>query len=399
MGWSEESIMSIRREFARLAGQEGANVRELCRRYGISPTTGYKWIERAGDPAETYQDRSRRPAHSPNRTDEATEQLILALRDKYPFWNARKIRHLLRRELGGEQHLPAASTVGQILKRHGRVRQEASAAVHQWHRFEHDAPNELSQIDFKGSFQTRQGRCYPLTMIDDHSRFSQILKACTNEQTETVRAHLIDAFRRFGLPKRMNMDNGNPWGNPTGDRYTKLTVWLIRLGVGISHSRPLHPQTNGKDERFHRTLKVEVLGNRWFSTIAEVQKAFDRWRETYNQQRPHEALGLEVPASRYRASVRCYPEVLAPIDYHAADVIRSVRPNGQVSFDGSNYFIGQAFAGEKVALRPTAHDGVWDVFFCHERISMVDLRASLANDATGESSRRRARRIVTGGST
>jgi transposase InsO family protein len=325
--------------------------------------------------------------------------LILAIRDEHPFWNARKIRHLVRRELGGDQHLPAASTVGQILKRNGRVREEASAAVHQWHRFEHVAPNELSQIDFKGSFQTGQGRCYPLTMIDDHSRFSQILKACTNEQTETVRAHLIDAFRRFGLPKRMNMDNGNPWGNPTGDRYTKLTVWLIRLGVGISHSRPLHPQTNGKDERFHRTLKVEVLGNRWFSTIAEVQKAFDRWRETYNQQRPHEALGLEVPASRYRASVRCYPEVLPPIDYHAADVIRSVRPNGQVSFDGSNYFIGQAFAGEKVALRPTAHDGVWDVFFCHERISMVDFRASLANDATGESACRRARRIVRGGST
>jgi transposase InsO family protein len=362
--------MSIRREFVRLAGQEGANVRELCRRYGISPTTGYKWIDRGTDQAETYQDRSRRPAHSPNRTDEATEQLILAIRDEHPFWNARKIRHLLRRELDGDQHLPAASTVGQILKRRGRVREEASAAVHQWHRFEHDAPNELSQIDFKGSFQTGQGRCYPLTMIDDHSRFSQILKACTNEQTETVRAHLIDTFRRFGLPKRMNMDNGNPWGNPTGDRYTKLTVWLIRLGVGVSHSRPLHPQTNGKDERFHRTLKVEALGNRWFSTIAEVQKVFDRWREIYNQQRPHEALGLDVP-----------------------------RPNGQVSFDGSDYFIGQAFAGEKVALRPTVHDGVWDVFFCHERISMVDLRASLANDAREESSRRRARCIVSGGST
>lgn len=374
MGWSEVSVMSMRREFVELARQEDANVRELCRRYEISPTNGYKWINRGADETETYQDRSRRPLHSPNHTEEAIERLILEIRDEHPVWNARKIRRLLGRQLRADQHLPAASTVGQILKRNGRIREEASAAAHVWRRFEHEVPNELSQIDFKGNFPTGEGRCYPLTMIDDHSRYSQILKACTNERTDTVKANLIESFRRFGLPKRMNMDNGNPWGNPTGARYTKLTVWLIRLGVGISHSRPLHPQTNGKDERFHRTLNVELLANRWFSTIAEVQKALDRWREIYNHERPHEALGLEVPASRYRASVRCYPEVLPPIEYDASDLIRSVRPNGQVSFEGSNYFVGQAFAGQQVALRPTDHDGVWDVFFCHERISTVRRR-------------------------
>jgi transposase InsO family protein len=378
MGWSEVSIMSVRREFVRLARQEGANVRELCRRYGISPTTGYKWIDRGSDEGETYENRCRRPLHSPNRTEEVIEQLILEIRDQHPVWNARKIRHLLRGQLRADEQLPASSTVGQILKRNGRIPEAASAAAHQWHRFEHEAPNELSQIDFKGHFNTGQGRCYPLTMIDDHSRYSQILKACTNERTDTVKAHLIDAFRRFGLPKRMNMDNGNPWGNPTGERYTKLTVWLIRLGVGISHSRPLHPQTNGKDERFHRTLKVELLGNRWFSTILEVQQAFDQWREIYNHERPHEALGLEVPASRYRASVRCYPETLPPIDYHASDVIRSVRSNGQVGFGGSNYYVGQAFAGETVALRTTDHDGVWSVFFCHERVATVTRRDPVA---------------------
>ncbi len=380
MGWSEVSIMSGRREFVKLARQEGANVRELCRRYGISPTTGYKWIDRGADETETYRDRSRRPLHSPKRTGEAIEQLILEIRDQHPVWNARKIRHLLRRQLRADQHLPAASTVGQVLKRNGRIREAASAAAHQWHRFEHEAPNELSQIDFKGHFATGEGRCFPLTMIDDHSRYSQVLKACTNERTETVKAHLIESFRRFGLPKRMNMDNGNPWGNPTGDRYTKLTVWLIRLGVGISHSRPLHPQTNGKDERFHRTLKAELIGNRWFSTMAEVQKAFDRWREIYNHERPHEALGLDVPASRYRASMRCYPEVLPPIDYDTSDLIRSVRPNGQVSFQGRQYFVGQAFAGEKVALRPADDDGVWGVFFCHQRIATVQRRDQLADD-------------------
>lgn len=370
MGWSEVSIMSARREFVMVARQEGANVRELCRRYGISPTTAYKWMARGADQTETYQDRSRRPLRSPNRTGEKIEELVLAIRDEHPVWNARKIRHLLRRQLQDGEDLPAASTVGQILKRHGRIQDAASAAAHVWHRFEHEAPNELSQIDFKGHFNTGQGRCYPLTMIDDHSRYSQILKACTNERTETVKTHLIDAFRRFGLPKRMNMDNGNPWGNPTGARYTKLTVWLIRLGVGISHSRPLHPQTNGKDERFHRTLKAELLGSRWFSTIAEVQKAFDRWREIYNHERPHEALGLDVPSSRYRASARCYPEVLPAVDYDSSDLVRSVRPNGQVSFEGASYFVGQAFAGEKVALR-RIDERVWRVFFCHEPIATI----------------------------
>jgi transposase InsO family protein len=374
MGWSEVSIMSMRREFVKLATQENANVRELCRRYGVSPTTAYKWIDRGSVDGETYADRSRRPLRSPNRTDEAIEQKVLAIRDAHPVWNARKIRRLLKPQLDDGQSLPAASTIGQILKRHGRIREEASAAVHVWRRFEHDAPNELSQIDFKGHFQTGQGRCYPLTMIDDHSRYSQILKACTDERTETVKAHLIDAFRRFGLPNRMNMDNGNPWGNPTGERYTKLTVWLIRLGVGISHSRPLHPQTNGKDERFHRTLKAELLGNRGFSTIAQVQNAFDAWREIYNHERPHEALGLEVPASRYRASVRCYPEVLPQIEYNDTDLIRSVRSAGRVYLEGRKYYVGEAFCGQNVALRPTAQDGVWDVFFCHERIATINRR-------------------------
>jgi len=374
MGWSEVSIMSMRREFVKLATKEGANVRELCRRYDISPTTAYKWIDRGSVERETYEDRSRRPLSSPNRTDEAIEQKVLAIRDAHPVWNARKIRRLLKPQLDDGQCLPAASTIGQILRRHGRIREEASAAAHVWQRFEHEAPNDLSQIDFKGHFATGQGRCYPLTMIDDHSRYSQILKACTNEQIETVKPHLIDAFRRFGLPKRMNMDNGNPWGNPTGGRYTKLTVWLIRIGIGISHSRPLHPQTNGKDERFHRTLKAEVLSNRWFSTMAEVQKAFDAWRDIYNQERPHESLELEVPASRYRASVRCYPEVLPPIEYDSTDLIRSVRSHGRVHFAGRDHYVGHAFDGQTVALRPTHDDGVWEVFFCHERIATLNRR-------------------------
>ena len=373
MGWSEASIMSLRREFVKLATQDGANVRELCRRYEISPTTGYKWIGRGASADETYADRSRRPHRSPTQTATEIEKLVLEVRDAHPVWNARKIRRLLQQQWRSDLHVPAASTIGQILKRNGRINDAASAASHDWQRFEHQAPNELSQIDFKGNFETGQGRCYPLTMLDDHSRFSLVLKACTNERGETVKEHLIDCFRRYGMPRRMNMDNGNPWGNPSGERYTHFTVWLIRLGVGISHSRPFHPQTNGKDERFHRTLKAELLGNRWFATIDELQRALDRWREIYNHERPHEALGLDVPASRYRASVRAYPEVLLPFEYDSANV-RTVGRRGCVSIRGVQHFVGVAFAGQRVALKPTTEDGVWNVYFCHERVATVNHR-------------------------
>lgn len=372
MGWSEVSIMSGRKEFVRLAQQEGANVRELCRRYRISPTTAYKWMERSADPEETYEDRSRRPQRSPHETVGAMVAKVLAVRDEHPVWNARKIRRVLQRR--NEKNVPAASTIGAILKRNGRITDGASEAAQKWQRFERDRPNELSQIDFKGFFETGQGRCYPLTMLDDHSRYAQILKACGNERTETVKTHLIDCFRRCGLPDQINGDNGNPWGNASGDRHTMLTAWLMRLGVRVSHSRPRHPQTNGKDERFHRTLKAEVLGNRWFATMAEVQRELDRWREIYNTERPHEALGLEVPASRYQVSKRPYPSALPPIVYDSSDEVRKVMNRGGIRFHGREYYVGKAFTGEPVALRPAEEDGVWNVFFCHQRITTVDRR-------------------------
>lgn len=371
MGWREVSIVSMRREFVSLANGAEANVRELCGRYGISPTTAYKWIGRSAEPGETYQDRSRRPQHSPNKTNAVMESKILDIRDAHPVWNARKIRRVLQNR--GE-HPPAASTIGQVLKRNGRISQAASEAAEPWLRFEHAAPNDLSQIDFKGFFETGQGRCYPLTMLDDHSRFAQILKACTNEKTETVKAHLIDSFRRFGLPLQMSMDNGNPWGTPWGDRHTHLTAWLIRLGIRVSHARPLHPQTNGKEERFHRTLKAELLGTRWFATMAEVQAEFDRWREVYNNERPHEAIGLEVPAARYTASKRAYPEQLPPIVYDSTDVIRKVMSDGAIRFQGDRYYVSKAFEGEYVAVRPYAEDDLWRVYFAHEHVATIDRR-------------------------
>jgi transposase InsO family protein len=369
MPWKEVSAMSGRREFVSLATAPGANVRELCRRFQVSPTTAYKWISRSE--GEDFSDRSRRPHRSPNRTSRAIEERVLELRDEHPHWNARKIRRVLRNELRCDQ-LPAASTVGTILKRNGRITEKASAAAHQWQRFEHEAPNDLSQADFMGHFGVGSQRCYALTMIDDHSRYAQLLEACTNERTDTVKDRFIRAFRRYGLPLGINVDNGNPWGNPTGEPYTKLTVWLMRLGVRVSHSRPRHPQTNGKDERFHRTIRAELVGQRTFQSIDEVQRHFDRWRHEYNHERPHEALALEVPASRYAASRRSYPEVLAQISYNEGDVVKTVRNNGMVSLWKNDFYVGQAFAGQPVAFRPTKDDGVWKIYFCEKELRLVD---------------------------
>lgn len=372
MPWKEVSTMSSRREFVALAAAPGANIRELCRRFEISPTTAYKWIGRGLDVTETFGDRSRRPKRSPNRTVQRIEEKILAIRDERPYWNARKIRRVLQRQMKGP--VPAASTIGQILKRHGRITLQASEAATAWKRFEHPEPNDLAQIDFMGHFAVGNSRCYALTMLDDHSRFLLLLAACANERDETVRPHLVDTFRKFGLPWRMNMDNGNPWGNPTGDPYTKLTVWLVRIGVGISHSRPMHPQTNGKDERFHKTLRGELVNHHTFISLRQVQRAFDPFREIYNHERPHDSLGLEVPASRYRPSPRPYREMLPTIEYGPDDVVQTVRSNGMLYVGKQDFYISRAFVGEPVALRPTLEDGIWNVYYCSKRIATIDRR-------------------------
>ena len=267
MPFREVSAVELREEFVRLAGQAGANVRELCRRYGISPTTGYKWLARhASGGGEGLADRSRRPHTSPGQTAAAIEARIVALRDRHPAWGARKLRRRLQ-DLGIEG-LPGISTVNTILSRHGRLDPAASAKHKAFIRFEKAAPNELWQMDFKGHFALRQGRCHPLTVVDDHSRFAIGLQACADEQWTTVQAALTALFRRYGLPWRMLADNGAPWGDDADTPHTRLTVWLLRLDVPLSHGRPYHPQTQGKAERFHRSLVEEVLDRRFFPASA-----------------------------------------------------------------------------------------------------------------------------------
>lgn len=374
MPWMEcQTVPLQRQEFCMLASQEGANIAFLCRCYGLSRKTAYKWIERFRKEGPAgLSDRSRRPVHSPGRIEPAMEQRIVRLRQERPVWAGRKLRRRLT-DLG-HQDVPAASTIQRVIRRNGLLPEDRPASK-PFVRFEHPEPNDLWQMDFKGHFTLLRGRCHPLTILDDHSRFCLGLRACDNEREETVRRELERVFDLYGLPRRILCDNGAPWGADAATPHTHLTIWLMRLGVAVSHGRPYHPQTQGKDERFHRTMKAELIGTRAFVDCGHFQSSADPWRDDYNLIRPHEALGMDTPASRYHPSTRAMPTTLLPIEYDLDDQVRRVDQGGWLSFKGKYYKIGKAFTGQSVAIRMTATDGTPAVFFCHHKIGTLDLRA------------------------
>lgn len=372
MPWQESSVETLRQEFVMLASQPEANIRELCRRFSISPDTAYTLLTRyRQEGIDGLRDRSRRPLHSPMQTDRALEAAVCAVRVAHPAWGGRKIHRYLVDH--GQSEAPAASTITDILRRHDLLDPRAAVKHCAWQRFEAAAPNDLWQMDFKGHVALRHGRCHPLTVLDDHSRYCLALEACGNEQTGTVQARLITLFARYGLPWRLLADNGAPWGDAASD-YTALTVWLLRLGITVSHGHPYHPQTQGKEERFHRTLKAEVLAGEPFAHLLAAQERFDDWRLSYNHERPHEALDMATPSSRYRPSVRRYSALVPEIAYGPDDAVRKVQYDGEFSFANRVFHVSKAFRGERVAIRPTPTDGVFVVAFMTHRIAQIDLR-------------------------
>jgi len=368
------ATMSFRKEIIRLASQPGANIRELCRRFNLSEKTFYKWRRRFHSDGELgLMNRSRRPHRSPQRTTSDIEEKIVSMRKQHPGWGARKIHKRLL--VLGNTDIPGSSSVHRVLRRNGQIDPLESKKHQSFQRFEHEAPNQLWQMDFKGWFRTDDGaRCHALTVLDDHSRYVVCLQSCGDQRATTVQERLTTVFRCYGLPQRMTMDNGSPWGGDDGNGYTPLTAWLIRLGIAISHSRPYHPQTQGKDERFHRTLDAELLRWNRFTTLEHVQQRFDPYRLVYNHERPHQALGMNVPASRYQISVRRFPETLPPIEYDSGDIVRMVNVKGQVSYHRQLFTIGKAFRGYPVAIRPTMQEELASVYFCHQPIVQINLR-------------------------
>jgi len=368
--------MSLKAEFVTLARSQQGTFRQLCRRFGISAKTGYKWLERfrqGGAPA--LADQSRRPHHSPASTSCQLQEKVCQMRQHHPSWGGRKIHARLLAL--GHHDVPAASTISDILRRAGLITPEESQKHTAWKRFEHPHPNDLWQMDFMGHFALDHGRCHTLGVLDDCSRFCLGVRACGDEKRTTVQEQLIALFRRFGLPRRILSDNGSPWGYDGEHRYTLLSAWLIQLGISISHGRPCHPQTQGKEERFHRTLRAEAIGGRRFADLPEVQRCFDPWRDVYNLQRPHEALAMATPASRYAPSPRSYPETLPAIEYAPDDAVRAVSRDGYFNYKGTSYKISQAFAGQRIALRPKSEEGLMSVYFCHQQVAAIDLTAKI----------------------
>jgi transposase InsO family protein len=373
-------MVSQRHELVARATAGEASIADLSRSAGVSRKTAYKWLRRHAQEGEGgLIDRSRRPHRSPARTADALEEAVVAERLQHPAWGGRKIHHRLLAR--GLEHVPAPSTITGILDRHGLLPPDRRL-VRDWQRYEAPAPNDLWQMDFKGHFPIEGGRCHPLTVLDDHSRYNLCLTACPNERAQTVQEALTAVFCRYGLPLRMLMDNGPPWGSELAHPHTHLTAWLIRLGITVVHGRPYHPQTQGKEERFHRTLDLEVIapGRPWADLWA-VQLAFDTWQLLYNEERPHEALDHRPPASRYCPSPRPFPVRLPPIVYDRGVEVRKVQDKGRISFRGRDYLVSRAFIGEPVALHPLS-DSHWEVFYGHQRVATIrlDLGSSEPSD-------------------
>lgn len=367
MPFKQVSIMEQREEFVGLARLEGANISELCRRFGISRETGHRLLRR-----EDYEDRSRRPHTSPLRTVASMEEAVLAVRDEHPAWGARKIQRIL---LNQGLKPPAISTIHSVLDRQGRIA-EADRHAQKYKSFEKDAPNLLWQMDFKGQFQMGDGHwCWPLTIVDDHSRYALGIQACSRQETGTVKSWLEHTFRTYGLPAAFYVDNGAPWGGGEPGQYTPLRVWLLKLGVELIHAKPFHPQGRGKNERFHRTLKREVLAAQIPTNLRRAQALFDEWRHVYNHLRPHQSLDMHAPITRYRSSLRSMPDKLPEMTYNTTDIIRRVpRQQSNVAFKGKLWRIPNAFRGETLAIRPSDTDGIYSVCFGAKEIRTIDLK-------------------------
>jgi transposase InsO family protein len=356
--------MSERIEFCQLALQPDANISALCRQFKVSRKTAYKWLDRYDDAdLESLGDRSRRPLNSPGATDAETVSRIIALRRARPYYGARKLRVLLSRELSvGE--LPSAVTIARILRRQGliepRGRGVESPALQ---RFERSAPNELWQMDLKGPIRLGDGRkVYPAAILDDHSRYLLTLRLLPGfEEGPTLEAW-IEAAHRHGLPEATLTDHGPQFRNE--DHITSaFRVHLWACDVVHTQGRIRHPQTQGKVERFWRTLKDEVLSRRQYADYASWQACFDDWRQEYNERRPHQGLDEAAPSTRYHPSARLYrePDRRARIG-QPDSIYRRVNHRAEISLSGKRFLIGRGFNGWTVELRPLA-TGCWHVYF------------------------------------
>lgn len=364
MPWLETNPMDERMRFI-VAHDEGLySMVELCERFGISRQTGYKWLRRyeAGG-VKGLEDRSRVPHHCPHRISDEVAETLMDLRRKHPSWGPVTLLALLAKLRPGWE-LPAPSTVGDLLARHGLVkprRRRARAAVSSGGAVRTSEPNEVWTTDYKGQFRTLDGNyCYPLTIQDSHTRFLLACDALLSTRTEEALPCFERVFREYGLPKVIRTDNGVPFASPTPLRLSRLNVWWMKLGITPERSRPGCPQDNGRHERMHRDLNPARFPPGAHQQAQ--QRKFDAVREELDYVRPHHAIGLKTPAEVYSPSKRPMPDRIPKPEYAAHCEVRRVRSKGEIRFRGREFFISEVLTHEALALEEI-EDGVWSIFF------------------------------------
>ena len=349
---------------------------ELCRIYGISRETGYYWLRRyqAGG-VEALQDLGRAPDRHPNQTSKEIEQAVLQLRRSHMRWGPRKLKHVLQRQ-EPEIRWPASSTIGHLLAREGLViprKQRRRTPPYTQPFAAADAPNRVWCADFKGWFRTRDGeRIDPLTITDAHSRY--LLRCQAVEKTDSTRVQGIfeAAFREYGMPEAIRSDNGAPFASRAIAGLSRLAVWWMKLGIVPERIDAGHPEQNGRHERMHRTLKQETASPAVANRRAQ-QRAFDRFRQEYNQERPHEALGMRTPAACHTPSPRAFPDRVPVPEYDSAMQVRSVHLRGRIVWKHQGIFLTESLIGERVGLLPTEEDR-FTIYFARFPIACFNSR-------------------------
>jgi len=392
MPWSQTSPMDQRTQFIADFLRQVLSVTELCELYDVSRKTGYKWIDRylRQGPAG-LQERSRRPQGSPNQTAQEIVAALLEARRRHPSWGGKKLLALVHKR-HRNWDLPHRSTVCDILSRHGMVPKKRTRR-----RIGHPgkptssilAPNDLWCADFKGQFKTGNGSyCYPLTVTDGFSRYLLGCQGLNSTSVEESKPVFTQLFREYGLPKRIRTDNGVPFATNTLARLSRLSAWWVRLGVLPELIEPGKPQQNGQHERMHRTLKAEATRPA-AASLAAQQRKFNTFREEFNNERPHEALDQQTPASHYRPSNREMPSKLPPLVYPDRFEVRYVSANGGIRWNRGWINVSTVCIGEYVGLEEI-DNGIWNVYFGPLKLGRLIERHMKIEDAFGRLSRHHA---------
>lgn len=385
MPWREMLLMDQRVQFIADYQRDVFDVADLARRYGISRKTAYKWIDRyaAGGPAGLV-DRSRRPVHSPQATPGRVVAALLDVRRHHPSWGAKKLLKVVStRE--PTWTLPARSTVCDLLDRAGLItvpRRRPVPAHPGRSLIPMTAPNGTWTADFKGQFKTRNGvYCYPLTIVDGYSRYLLACHGLLSTAIAGARPIFLRLFQEYGLPGIIRTDNGVPFATTALGRLSTLSVWWIRLGILPELIAPASPQQNGRHERMHRTLKAEATRPP-SGTLRAQQIRFNRFRQEYNHDRPHEALEQETPAEHYLPSPRELPRHLPPLEYPGHFEVRLVSRNSGIRWKKQCVCVTHTLAGEYVGLEEVG-DGLWDVYFGPLKLGRMDERRQQIEDHKG----------------